>query len=1100
YFQNDTNAEILMLYTSQLFNNKIDFKSEIIKIEDNYRNAGKVEDVFNRWNKITSQNGIFEEWVTPYCYANKLLTKKELKPLKESDSGFIFHGFLSILRKHSVSDKPNAFNKIFNLFLVKIYDEKKRDNDELDFQWKEKSDDAVEFQIRLINLYQQGMYEFLKKEVEGIHDKDFNYKTVEELQEIKKKWLKFNNVFTIKEVVDDESFDDNQRVLKEVVELLQKYQIRYPRRQQHLSNFFERLLTTGLKQESGQFFTPPPITKFVIKSLPIKHFIEKELNQPVPKLPAVIDYACGSGHFITEIMEQYQDIINTLNVSSYYPEAVDFVELSKIKQYDWAAKYVYGVEKDYRLVKVAKVGCYFYGDGLAQIMHGDGLDNFKSSKSYVGLLKENIDDSQKAKFSFVVSNPPYSVKAFKGDIKNDNVSKDFELYENLTDNSSEIECLFAERTKQLLKEGGAAAIILPSSILSNTGIYTKAREILFKYFEIIAIAELGSGTFMATGTNTVILFLRRRANDEWENIKSSVEKFFVNQKDVTVNGVENVFSKYVKHVWDKVNFEDYISLCQKKPNEKIKNHDIYKEYDKKIKGKNCEEKQEKILETEKEKLLYFILVCQQKIVLVKSGKKKEEKTFLGYEFSNRKGSEGMHPTQRGKSIEECTKLFDAEVFDNPEKASTYIYKAFQGDFDFPIVEDLQKNIFRHNLIDMLTFDRVDFEKTISLSSKKKIKIGSKWETVKIGQIASTQYGFTDKATDKGEIRYLRITDLNDDGSINLNNEAKFINPTKEIKKQFLLKNNDIVIARSGSVGKSAIYKSDNYPKMIFASYLIRLVADESKILPQYLFNFTKTEMYWDQVEVNSIAVTQPNLNAEKIKEFHIPLPPKNIQEKIINEIEKIEEKEKKTNEKAEELKNEINQILDITYLKTKTLEQLGNVSEIKNGGTPSSNNPELWNGNIPWATLVDTKEKYLTKTARHISEKGISKSGAVSLPINTVLFSSRATIGDVSIAKIEVCTNQGYKNFICNPEKLNYEYLFYILKREAKDIENLASGMTYPEISKTLISEYKIPIPSISGQQKIVAQIQKIEDQIFKLNEELQEIKNQKTAVLKKYL
>jgi type I restriction enzyme M protein len=78
----------------------------------------------------------------------------------------------------------------------------------------------------------------------------------------------------------------------------------------------------------------------------------------------------------------------------------------------------------------------------------------------------------------------------------------------------------------LLKEGGMAGIILPSSILSNTGIYTKAREIILQYFEIIAITELGSNTFMATGTNTVVLFLRRRNNYDSINLRKAVEKFF----------------------------------------------------------------------------------------------------------------------------------------------------------------------------------------------------------------------------------------------------------------------------------------------------------------------------------------------------------------------------------------------------------------------------------------------------------------------------------------------------------------------------------------------------------------------------------------------
>jgi type I restriction enzyme M protein len=317
YFKNDTNTDYLMLYTSRLSDGKIEYKSEIIKIEDNYRNAGNVEDVYNRWNKITNRNGIFESWIEPYDFQNKLLTKKELQPLEEEDSGIIFNRFASILRKHSVSDKPNAFNKIFNLFLAKIWDEQKRDTDVLDFQWKEKLDDPVEFQIRLINLHKAGLLEFLRKEIAGISDDNFNC-APKDLYEKKKEKLKFNKIFDIKDVIDDESFDDNFRVLKEVVQLLEKYQIRYPRRQRHLSDFFERLLTTGLKQEAGQYFTPPPITRFIVRSLPIRQKVIEFINQPEAKLPAVIDYAAGSGHFLTEILETYQDIIDGLDTSDFF--------------------------------------------------------------------------------------------------------------------------------------------------------------------------------------------------------------------------------------------------------------------------------------------------------------------------------------------------------------------------------------------------------------------------------------------------------------------------------------------------------------------------------------------------------------------------------------------------------------------------------------------------------------------------------------------------------------------------------------------------------------------------------------------------------------
>lgn len=226
------------------------------------------------------------------------------------------------------------------------------------------------------------------------------------------------------------------------------------------------------------------------------------------------------------------------------------------------------------------------------------------------------------------------------------------LYGSLTDQSSQIESLFIERTKQLLSEKGVAAIVLPSSILSSGGIYAKTRELLFKYFEFVAIVELGSGTFMATGTNTVVLFLRRRSNYDAENIETCIQSFFQNPKDFNIKinfsdnlVLENGFSKYVSRVWN-LPLSDYASLVSGTTNDAIKNHEIYVEYSKKLKIKNEKEWLSQVLALEKEKLLYFFLTYNQEIVLVKSGDKNDEKNFLGYEFSNRKGDEGIHAIKK----------------------------------------------------------------------------------------------------------------------------------------------------------------------------------------------------------------------------------------------------------------------------------------------------------------------------------------------------------------------------------------------------------------------------------------------------------------------
>lgn len=1074
YFQQDNKADYLMLYSSNFDGKETSYKNEIIKIEEHYREAGNVKDFYDRWNKLSKQNGIFDEWVNAYEFQSKSLTKKDLKPLEKENSVSLFNKFEAILRKHTVSDGPNAFNKIFNLFLAKIFDEKKRDTDELDFQWKEGIDDNVDFQVRLINLYKEGIWEFLRKEIEGIKDSDFTYSTKEELKERKKKILKFNKNFDIKEVFDDETFEDNARALKEIVELLSEYQVRYPRKQQHLSDFFERLLTTGLKQKAGQFFTPPPIARFIIKSLPIKDTLQKklEIGNSQDLLPAIIDYAAGSGHFLTESMEEIQKIIEEVKECEYIESVVKQIKSWRINQFDWASKYIYGIEKDYRLVKVAKVGCYFYGDGLAQIIYGDGLDSF-DSKGYRGLLNHRKGNQENQTFDFVISNPPYSVQRFRADIKNNVPEESFDLYKSFTDNSKEIECLFIERTKQFLKEEtGIAGIILPSSILSNAGIYAKAREILLKYFKIIAITELGSGTFMATGTNTVILFLRRRANCEWENIKESVEIFFQNYRDITAGGIEHIFSKYASCVWDGVNFEDYISLCQKRPNENIKKHNIFEEYEKKIKAKNDADKYKIILEKEKEKLLYFILAYAQRVVIVKSGEKREEKAFLGYEFSNRRGYEGIHAIQRSKTIDECTKMFDPEN-ENSEKANFYVYKAFAGEVDLEINKALTNNVYYANLVDLIAFDRPDFEKTISLSLKKISKIDSEWDMVSLGEISDL---YQPKTITSQEIKQ----------------EGKYkvygANGVIGFYDKYNHENSEIAITCRGATCGTVNFTESN--SWITGNAMV--VKPKFSVNQKYILNVLKNS----DLSLTITGTAQPQITRASLSPFKIPIPPKEIQEKIVREIEGLEKKEESGLEQIKKLEKEISAKFNSISAEK---EIIGKFFSAQYGYTANAGSE----GDIRYLRITDIAEngKIKDNDKRFIySNNEINKQ--FQLEDNDILIARSGSVGRAVIYKKEyesmVFASYLVRLKAINKELLLPEFLFYFTKTKFywEQVDALTVKGNQLNLNAEKMKLIKIPLLSLKEQQKIISQIQKIEEQILKLNKDLQEIKNQKSKIL----
>ncbi|NQT67617.1 MAG: N-6 DNA methylase [Actinobacteria bacterium] len=180
---------------------------------------------------------------------------------------------------------------------------------------------------------------------------------------------------------------------------------------------------------------------------------------------------------------------------------------------------------------------------------------------------------------------------------------------------------------------------------------------------------------------------------------------------------------------------------------------------------------------------------------------------------------------------------------------------------------------------------------------------------------------------------------------------------------------------------------------------------------------------------------------------------------------------------------------------------------IESGGTPDSNKNEYWNGVIPWTTLIDLPSEnfvtYISDTVRKISSKGLKNSSAKIIPKDSVLISTRATIGRVAINLIELATNQGFKNIIIkNKSKINYKYLAFIMTKKIGEMLTLASGGTFKEISKTNLGRIKIPLPSVNEQNiialKIVEELNLIESNKKLIEIFEQKIKNKISTIWKK--
>lgn len=292
-----------------------------------------------------------------------------------------------------MSDKENAFNRLEALFICKLVDEISKDDYEIvDFQYRIGTDTYESLQDRLQRLHKQGMEDFMKEKIFYVEAdyadrlfKQYTGKTrqaaIEDLNNTIR-ILKFysNNDFAFKDVHNEELFFQNGKILVEVVQLFERYRIVYPSKHQFLGDLFEQLLNKGFKQNEGQFFTPMPITRFIWDSLPLQSYMSEK------GIPKVIDYSCGAGHFLTEAVA-----------------AID--EVRKNMDNTWVEKHIWGIEKDYRLSRVSKISMFMNGAGGANIIFGDGLENYPEK------------EIENGSFDILVANPPYAVSAFKSHLR-----------------------------------------------------------------------------------------------------------------------------------------------------------------------------------------------------------------------------------------------------------------------------------------------------------------------------------------------------------------------------------------------------------------------------------------------------------------------------------------------------------------------------------------------------------------------------------------------------------------------------------------------------------------------------------------------------------
>lgn len=370
-------------------------------------------------------------------------------------------------------------------------------------------------------------------------------------------------------------------------------------------------------------------------------------------------------------------------------------------------------------------------------------------------------------------------------------------------------------------------------------------------------------------------------------------------------------------------------------------------------------------------------------------------------------------------------------------------------------------------------------------------------------------------------------------------EGKVLNhelvENKNLKGQFKKKfeNGDILYSEIRPQNKRFARIDFDASNYIASTKLMVLRNKNREINSDFLYLILKSNKFIEKLQTiaESRSGTFPQITFNDLANIEIELPLLETQEKIAsilsalddkieinNEMNKTLEEMAQTlfkrwfidfdfpNENGEPYRSSGGKMVDSELGEIPEGWEVGNfenIGIIASGGTPSKSNEEYYTKNgIPWITPKDlslNKNKFITKGSLDITEKGLAKSSTKLLPKGTVLFSSRAPIGYLAIAEVNVTTNQGFKSIIPNNSE-NTEFIYQLLKEITPHIESIAGGSTFKEISSQGMKSINITIPSDLILKKYFEITESFNKKIQNLEKEIQSLTEIRDTLLPKLM
>lgn len=333
-----------------------------------------------------------------------------------------------------------------------------------------------------------------------------------------------------------------------------------------------------------------------------------------------------------------------------------------------------------------------------------------------------------------------------------------------------------------------------------------------------------------------------------------------------------------------------------------------------------------------------------------------------------------------------------------------------------------------------------------------------------------------------DYRYIRITDINEDGT--LNDDWKTV---AEVEKQYILKEGDVLFARSGATAGKAFYYKNEYGKALYAGYLIRFRFDESKVIPLFVYNLLCSKEYNDWVEKTKGGTARQNINSQQYCSFEIPLPPMDIQKKIVEECEKVNNRMVELLQQIQyNEERKLHLFEDAQSKANRALRLDSAVFNISIGRRVLKNEVvdtgrfDIYSANV-FEPFGKSEHSVLNDFSQPSVLWGIDGDWMVNFIDKDKLFSPTDHCGVIRVL---------------NENEVLPRYLVYPLQKEGETQRFSRVNRASTERIRSLI----IQVPSIEVQKEVVEKLSKIDEEISKAKQYVANASSAKQTILDKYL